>query len=221
MPEVNSSSGGRRTYHSPMRAEAARRTRRAIVAAATELFVERGYTAASLREVAQVVGVARPTVAAAFGSKPALLRQVVDEALAGDDEPVPVAERPWFAPVWNATDPPAVLDAYALVCTVIGRRAARVFEVVRRAADESGEIAELWAALTRNRRLGAAMPVRRVVETGALRQGLSVERAVDRVWILNDPAHYAALVLDQGWPEHDYRDWLAEQMRAGLLDTAT
>lgn len=216
MSDVN----GRRAYHSPVRAEAAHRTRRAIVAAAADLFVERGYTAASLRDVARVAGVARPTVAAAFGSKPALLRQVVDEALAGDDEPVPVAERPWFAPVWKATDPPSVLDAYAQVCTLIGRRAARVFDVVRRSAGESPEIAELWATLTRNRRLGAAMPVRRVGETGGLRPGLGVERAVDRVWVLNDPAHYGSLVGDRGWPEHDYRDWLAEQMAAGLLAVA-
>ena len=217
MPDVN----GRRAYHSPVRAQAAHRTRRAIVAAAAELFVERGYTAASLRDVAEVAGVARPTVAAAFGSKPALLRQVVDEALAGDDEPVPVAERPWFAPVWNATDPPTVLDAYAQVCALIGSRAARVFEVVHRAAGESGEIAELWGTLTHNRRLGAAMPVRRVGETGELRPGLEVERAVDRIWILNDPAHYGALVLEQGWSEKDYRDWLGEQMRAGLLGPGT
>ncbi|MDT7554326.1 MAG: hypothetical protein QOI16_2862, partial [Pseudonocardiales bacterium] len=92
----------RRTYHSPVRAESARRTRQMIVAAARALFLERGYTAASLRDVAEMAGVARPTVAAAFGSKPALLRQILDEALAGDDEPVPVAERPWFAPVFEA-----------------------------------------------------------------------------------------------------------------------
>ncbi len=158
-------------------------------------------------------------MAAAFGSKPALLRQVVDEALAGDDEPVPVAQRPWFAPMWNASDPPAVLDAYAQVCTLIGRRAARIFDVVRRAAGDSPETADLWSTLTRNRHRGAAMPVQRITETGTLRSGLTVERAVDRVWILNDPAHYAALVLDQDWSEDDYRDWLAEQMQAALLDT--
>ena len=218
MSDVNSAGGGRRTYHSPVRAEAARRTRRAVVSAAAELFVQRGYNAASLREVAEIAGVARPTVAAAFGSKPALLRQVVDEALAGDDEPVPVAERPWFAPVWTATDPPAVLDAYAQVCTVIGRRAARIFEVVRHAAGESPEIAELCDTLARNRRLGAAMPVRRITETGTLRPGLGIERAVDHVWVLNDPGHYGALVIDRLWPEHDYRNWLAEQLRAGLLE---
>jgi AcrR family transcriptional regulator len=214
VPDVNTD---RRAYHSPVRAEAARRTRRAIVMAAAALFTERGYTAASLRDVAQAAGVARPTVAAAFGSKPALLRQILDEALAGDDDPVPVAERPWFAPVWEASDPPAVLDAYAGVCTLIGRRAARMFEVVRRAADESPEIAALWADLTRNRRAGAAMVVRHAAGIGPLHPGLDTEQAVDALWVLNDPALYGALVLDRQWSEDDHRRWLATQMRAAVL----
>ena len=176
MSDVN---GDRRSYHSPVRAESARRTRQAIVAAACELFVERGYTAASLRDVAEIAGVARPTVAAAFGSKPALLRQVLDQALAGDDQPVPVAQRPWFAPVWQATHPGAVLTSYAGVCTLIGRRAARIFEVVHRAAGDAAEIAELWGTLTRNRRAGAEMVVRRAIETGPLRTGLPVDQAID------------------------------------------
>jgi AcrR family transcriptional regulator len=210
----------RRTYRSTVREQGARRTRQAIVAAAGTLFVERGYVATSLAEVAHAAGVARPTAAAAFGSKPALLRQVLDEALAGDDEPVPVAERPWFAPVWQAATTVDVLDAYAGVCTLIGRRAARVFEIVRRAADSSAEVAELWATAQRNRRAGADMVVRRAARVGALRPDLVLPRAVDALWVLNDPALYGALVLDSGWPEDDHRAWLAGQMRAAILPTS-
>ena len=101
------------------------------------MFAERGYGGTSLSQVAATAGVARPTVTAAFGSKPGLLREVIDEALAGDDEPVPVADRPWFRPVWEARTPHELFAAYAQVSTVIGARAARLFEVVRRAADAS------------------------------------------------------------------------------------
>jgi hypothetical protein len=55
----------------------------------------------------------------AFGTKAALLSRVLDETLAGDDEPVPVRDRPWFQPVWQATTAPATLDAYAGVCVLI------------------------------------------------------------------------------------------------------
>ncbi|WBB54290.1 TetR/AcrR family transcriptional regulator [Verrucosispora sp. WMMD573] len=207
-----------RPYRSRIREENARRTRQAVVAAATDLFVARGYTATSLADVAAAAGVARPTVFAAFGSKAALLRQVLDEALAGDDEPVPVAQRPWYRPVWEATTGGEVLDAYAGVCTMIGGRTARVFETVRRAADSGPEVAEVWQTLLRNRRLGATMVVERVCALGGpLRQGADIEAAIDEVWFYNDPAHYGALVLARGWPEEVFRHWLGRSLRHALL----
>jgi AcrR family transcriptional regulator len=219
MSDVKTGDGGnpgtRRRYRSPLREQSARRTRRAIVMAAQELFTARGYAATSLADIAAAAGVARPTAFAAFGSKPALLRQVLDQALAGDDEAVPVAQRPWFQPVWQASTPAAVLDAYAAVCTLINRRAARVFEVVRRAADQAPEIVGLWDSLQRNRRAGARMVVEHAASRGPL--GPGTERATDILWIYNDPAHYDTLVSRCGWPEPDYTSWLSGQIRHALL----
>jgi AcrR family transcriptional regulator len=207
----------RRRYQSSVREESARRTRQAVVAAAGELFVERGYAATSLADIAAAAGVARPTVFAAFGSKPALLRQVLDQALAGDDAPVAVADRPWFRPVWDATRPAAVLDAYADVCILIARRAARLFETVRRAADGAPEVAELWNTMQSNRRAGATMVVKRIQALGDLAPGLNTDTATDTLWIFNDPALYASLALQRNWPEDAFRRWLAGSMRSALL----
>jgi AcrR family transcriptional regulator len=207
----------RRRYRSSVRTEGARRTRQAIVAMAGDLFVERGYAATSLADIAAAAGVARPTVFAAFGSKAALLRQVLDQALAGDDVPVAVADRPWFRPVWDATAPSAVLDAYAEVCLVIARRAAHLFETVRRATDDAPEAAELWNTLQANRRAGARMVVEQLHELGGLAPELDPEAATDILWIFNDPAHYAALVSQRGWTEHTFRRWLARTMQNALL----
>lgn len=207
----------RRQYQSPVREEGARRTREAVVAAASELFVTQGYAATSLADVAVAAGVARPTVFAAFGSKPALLRQVLDQALAGDDAPVPVADRPWFKPVWEATTPGAALDAYADVCALIGGRAAQLFETVRRAADDAPEVAALWDTLQQNRRAGAAMVVDHARSLGRLAPHLDAGTATDIVWLYNDPAHYATLVLQRGWAEQAFRRWLASTMRSALL----
>lgn len=214
---VNHRVNPRRTYRSPVREESARRTRQAIVAAARALFLERGYAAASLRDVAEVAGVARPTVAAAFGSKPALLRQILDEALAGDDEPIPVVQRPWFAPVFAATDPSGVLDAYAGVCVLINARSAALFEVAHRASGESPELAELWATLVGNRHFGAGAIVEHAGKLGAIRDDLRPEQVADALWTLNDPALYYALVLEKGWPEDEFRRWLSRQMRSAVL----
>ncbi|WP_142148076.1 hypothetical protein [Streptomyces sp. SLBN-31] len=55
-------------------------------------------------------------------------------------------------PVRRGRTPQAILNAYAEVCRIIGGRAVEVFEVVRRAADEGPELADLWEAMQRNRR---------------------------------------------------------------------
>jgi len=220
---VNSGSAGhrRRRYESPLRDQQARQTRRAIVAAATQLFVARGYAGTSLADIAAHASVARPTAFAAFGSKAALLREVVDQALAGDDEPVPVADRPWFRPVWEGRTPEAVLAAYAEVCRIIGGRAADVFEVVRQAADEGPELAGLWEAMERNRRAGAAMVIDRIAEIAPGSPCLDRDRAVDVVWMFNDPSHYRSLVRARGWSEREYTAWIADHMHHGLgLDVA-
>lgn len=208
-----------RPYRSPVREQSARRTRRAVVAAATELFLARGYARTSLADVAAAAGVARPTVFAAFGSKPALLRQVLDEALTddGDDGSVPVAQRSRFRPVLAARTQTGVLDAYAQACTRSGRRVARIFETVRRAADDAAEVAEVWETLLSNRRAEARTVVDRVAELGPLRQFSDMARATDALWMLNDPAHYDALVLCCGWTEDAFQRWLADHMRHALL----
>ena len=72
------------------------RTRQAVLDAARELFTAQGYTATTVDEVAGHAGVSKPTVFAAAGSKQAILKQLRDIALAGDDEAVPVAQRPWY-----------------------------------------------------------------------------------------------------------------------------
>src|SRR5215207_10336852 len=79
----------------PGRAEQARATRRRIIAAAASQFVAHGYGATLLDQVAEQAGVAVQTVYFHFGNKRTLLKEALDVAAVGDDEPVPVMERPW------------------------------------------------------------------------------------------------------------------------------
>lgn len=211
---------GRAPYTSAVRESGARQTRQAILAAARTLILAEGYAAASVSRIADAAGVARPTVTAVFGSKPALMKVLVDEALAGDDEPVPVAQRPWFQPVWESSTLEELTDAYAGVCTLIGSRTALIFEALGRAADSSPELASLWATMTGNRRLGAAMVVRHGRSLGVIGSVADADAEqdlyVDALWIHNDPTLYRSLVLTCGWSEKAYTRWLARQMRASL-----
>ena len=78
------------------RAERARATRRRIIDAAAAQFVAHGYGATLLDQVAERAGVAVQTVYFHFGNKRSLLKEALDVAAVGDDEPVAMLERPWL-----------------------------------------------------------------------------------------------------------------------------
>src|SRR5438045_9641034 len=111
MAEVNR---GARRYVSPLRRAGATRTRQAVLDAARELFTAQGYTATTVDEIAGRAGVSKPTVFAAAGSKQAILKQLRDIALAGDDEPIPVAQRSWYREALAEPAPRRALRLYAL-----------------------------------------------------------------------------------------------------------
>jgi len=206
-----------RPYHSLVREESARRTRSSIVSAATHLFVRDGYAGTSWDAVAEAAGVSRPTVVTAFGTKATLLSRVLDESLAEDDEPVPVRDRPWFRPVWEATTAVETLDAYARVCVLIASRAAGVVEALHRAADSSPEVNALWESWLTGRRAGATMVVGHPPLTRALAAGMGPDQAVDVLWTLNNPDLHLTLVARAGWAEDVFEAWLARTMRTALL----
>jgi AcrR family transcriptional regulator len=71
----------RRSYESPRRTEQARATRVAVLDAARDLFVGRGFVATTVQAIADRAGVSPETVYAAFRSKRALLSAVLSERL--------------------------------------------------------------------------------------------------------------------------------------------
>src|SRR5690348_867944 len=114
-----------RRYVSPLRQEGAARTRQTVLDAARELFAAQGYTATTVEEIAGRAGVAKPTVFAAVGSKQVILKQLRDLALAGDDEPVPVAQRPWYREALAEPDPRRSLRLHARNATAIHQQIGR------------------------------------------------------------------------------------------------
>src|SRR3954449_5579904 len=68
-----------RDYDNTRREAAARVTRRAVVDAARDLFLETGYPTATLRLIAERAEVSVQTVYARFGNKRAILKAVIDQ----------------------------------------------------------------------------------------------------------------------------------------------
>ena len=206
-----------RRYESALRREQAAATRARIVRAAAELFAAQGYTQTSIEQIAARAGVARPTVYTAFTGKPALLKQALDLLLAGDDAPVPVKDRPWFAELLNQRDPRRLLEIEARNDRMINERVAALHEALRNASATDDDIAELYATLKQQRRIGARIAAETLAALGPLRDDLDLDTATDILWLLKDPALYTALVGDRGWPAERYQEWLARTMQASLL----
>ena len=211
------SSPARRRYASPLRERQAEATRLAIIEAATRLFVEQGFVGTSVDAIAAAAGVSRATVFTAVGGKAVLLKTAYDVALVGDDEPVPMPQRPWAQGVARSTTPVGLLEAYADLMLVLASRVGAINEAIRGAAAADPQVLAVWTKIQQERRIGAANIVRMAVERGGIRHGLDAEVAADVVWVLNDPGLYVRFVDERGWAPPAYRDWLAATLRSQLL----
>ena len=207
----------RKAYRSPLRQSQAKATRLRIIAAATRLFVEVGYGATSVDAIAEAAGVGRATVFTAVGGKPSLVRAAYRVALLGDDEPVPLRERPWAKPVRAARTQAGRIARYAELVTIVGGRVAAVYEALGGAAASDPAVRGAWDEIRAERLSGAQRFVRLLLELGPLRSGLDERQAADILWILNDPRLYHQLVLEQSWEADAFRAWLTTTMSAQLL----
>jgi len=206
-----------RTYRSPARAESARRTRRRIVGAARELFETRGYAGTTIDAVAESAGVSRRTVFLSVGSKAELLKTAWDWSVVGDDEPIPMAERPHVLAMQEVTDPDLLVRLWVEQVLGVAERLAPLEVVLNRAVDADAEAAALRARIDAERRGGALMFVTHLPSAGGLRDGLTVDEAADMCWILMSPLLQARLRSDRGWSRDAVADWLVRMASASLL----
>ncbi|MDG6103871.1 TetR/AcrR family transcriptional regulator [Dactylosporangium aurantiacum] len=199
------------------RAEQARATRRRIVAAATEQFVAHGYGAALLDQVAERAGVAIQTVYFHFGNKRTLLKEALDVAATGDDEPVPVLERPWVAQLRQEPDPRRVIALWVAHGRTIVQRVAPLMRVVRGATGTDPELAAQWDTNQQQTRTAYAMLVQLLAERGALNPALTAEQARDVAFVIGNVESYLQFSDVCGWTLDEWQDRTTTVLTATLL----
>ena len=202
----------KKPYHSALRAAQARATRRAIVDAAARLFTERGYGATTIDAIAEAAGVSRKTVFTSVGGKTEALKLAMDWAIVGDDEPVPMLERPHIKALHREPDARRILAQYARQVREVGARTAPLHEVVRAAAGLDEEIRALAEEARAQRLRGMRMLAQQLADRGALKPGLTPAEAADVLWLLNDPGVYYRLIVEQHWDPDRYQAWLADSL---------
>jgi AcrR family transcriptional regulator len=165
-----------------------------------------------MKDVARTAGVSVETVYAQ-GSKAALLLAVVDRTLAGDDEPVPLRDRPETRAVLDETDARARFTQLGAVVAAWLGPALPVLRAFRNAAATDPSLAAAYAEYEQRR----LSDVTALVEGLALRPGLTTAHAADVVWTLLGTDVPALLVDGRGWTVEAYADWLVDSLERLLL----
>ena len=199
----------KRQYDASGRRERARQRRRDVVRAAQELFETDGFQATTIAAVAQRAGVSAESIYKGFGTKAALAKAVFDVVIAGDDEPVPMTERPEALAIQAEPDVRRKIRLYVDGLAQRQERSARVQILIRDGRHSDDALRETWQTLLDERLIGMTAFGRHLVETGQLRAGITLEEVADLLWTYIAVEQYELLVLLRGWPLTKYADWTA------------
>ncbi|WP_369045583.1 TetR/AcrR family transcriptional regulator [Sinomonas sp. P10A9] len=208
---------GRRDYNSSRRREQAEQTRRDIINAAREELFANGYTGTSVAGVAEAAGVSPHTVYKAFGDKAALVKTVIDVAMAGDFDETPVPQRERAQRIFAEPDPAAKIDLYTRGLAETLGRSGRLHLMVKSAAEADPAVRDLWNRLQSERLAGMRRLSQHLAEAGCLGDGVIAEEARDVLWAYNSPELFELLVVKRGWDLDRYRAWVAKALIAALL----
>jgi len=207
----------KRPYNSTRRQAQARETRQQVIEAARQLFIEYGYAGATIDAIAQEAGVAPETIFATFGNKRTILAAVIDVAVGGDDQPLPLLQRPGPQAVLQQADPAQLLQLFAADISGILERVAPMFAIMRVAAKTEPEIAELLKNRLEQRLRNLTAVAQRLAAQKALREGLNAEQAAEIIWTITSPEVFSLLTVDRGWAKERYVHWLSDALIRLLL----
>ena len=185
--------------------------------AAARLFLERGYGPTTVDAIAEAAGVSRKTVFTSVGGKVDALKLAIDWAIVGDDEAVPLLQRPHVQAGLVEPDARRILTAYAADVRVIHSRIAPLAAVVQEASGLEPGVRGLAEQGKQQRLEGMKFLAQVLADRGALKSHLSATEAADILWLFNDPAVYQRLVVERQWSQQRYQQWLADALISLLI----
>jgi AcrR family transcriptional regulator len=209
-----------RRYSSEVRAEQRRATRQRVLDAAKALLLRRGYAGATIDAIASRAGVSVQTVYNTVGGKATVLKAVYDTMLTGDDEPIPIMQRPSVAAMRAATDPRQFIGLYARMGREMYARAGPLLPIMLAEAAGDPEVRAFIETIENERAVGTAGIVAMLHERFGLRAGLTVAEAADILWTLTAPELPLRLIHRRGWSLDKYEAWSADTMAHALLSTS-
>ena len=216
--EIKSAPTRGRRYDSPVRRAKAQQTERRIIDAAAALFADHGYVGTSLAAIADRAEVDPRTVYKVFGSKVGLLSRLVDVAVVGDQEAVPVVDRAWAADAFGAATGRERVRAFAAAVRHVMASGGWAFRIAAQAAATDTDAAALWATGQRHRLEDATRFVDSLRSTHLLRRDRSTRDAVATVWLVSSPETFIQLVDGFGWTLGRYEKWVERSLTDAVLE---
>jgi AcrR family transcriptional regulator len=208
-----------RSYRSPQRRERAAATRLSVLAAARDLFQDKGYAATTVADVARRAGVSVDTVDtvdASVGRKPELVLAVIDTMLAGTDEPVPAEQRDYVLAIGSEPTAAGKIEIYAAAVARLIPPTAPLQEALPKAGDTDAVCAATWLRLVTRRAANMLLFAADLRSTGALRADLTDQEVAEIVWSTN-AAEYWLLLAQRGWTPARYQGLLVDVWSRTLL----
>lgn len=202
---------GKRPYRSRVRQRQAEETRRRILAATRELFASRGYAGTTLEAIAEIAEVSPKTVAAVFGSKRALLAEVINPDAFSTHVQLLLEE------LRATPDPSRRLLLVAQITRQAYEPLVSELKLLRTAGAVAPELVDLAQQIEARRRQNQARLIACLHEQRVLRPGLLLEEATDVLWTLTSYDVYRMLVVEQRWEAAHYEMWLAQLLIEHLL----
>jgi AcrR family transcriptional regulator len=187
-----------------------------VVAAAVELFQERGYGSTSVALIAGRAGVSPDTVYHLFGNKRSLLKQALDDTIGGDDSDLPILERTAPQRMRAELDQSRQIALFAGGISAQLERVRPMDDVLRSAASVDPAIAQIRDDVQlRQRRAAMATVAEWIAARGPL--DVETDEAAAILWACTSPEVHRMFRVDWGWGPSQYERWLRVTLESNLL----
>ena len=207
----------KRGYDATRRREAAQQTRRRILATAYDMLLRGGEAEMTVARLARAAGVSPQTVYNSVGGKAQVVKAVYDVTLAGDDDPIPMSERPQFLAMRESADPAAFMRAYAAVSRMIWEHVGPLLgALLQGGAAGDATLREFVDTIEQERRTGNGHALDHLDATHGIPTPPGRDRLHDVVWTLTSAEVADRLIRRCGWSLDDYERWLGDQLVAAV-----
>lgn len=179
--------------------------RRRIAAAACALFVNEGYVATTITNIASQADVSVQTIYSAYTSKVGVLKAAHDFAIGGGDVR-PLLDREWAR---NIEQMSSVEEAWRMASSHVAEATEKVSSIyfVIQSAAADPDVALLLKELHEQRSRFSLTLAERLLKLPGARAEAHPQRVADLLYACASVASFGPLVIECGWSLDEWRTW--------------